>query len=121
MKSQTYDWINDPNGYKKDGRIPMNRCFHCGLRFIASEYAAFCNICDNEMTTDSEDSQIFVITDKANKQGYLISRREYVANRIRIPDDSNEEQYKKKLEGLETIEKPKAIFTRADDLVDMME
>lgn len=120
MKTQTYDWIHDPNGYKKDSRIPNNRCFHCGSRFIGAEYAAFCNICDNEMTTDSEDSQIFVITDKANKQGYLISRREYVANRIRIPDDVTEEQYTKKLAELEKPEPPKAVFTRADDLNEMI-
>ena len=118
----TYDWINDPKGYKtKAGAIPHNRCFHCGLRFIGSEYAAFCNICDNEMTPDSDDSNIFVVTNKEKKEGYTISRREYVSNRIRIPDDSNEEQYKKKLEGLEKEEKPKATFTRADELVDMMQ
>jgi hypothetical protein len=73
------------------------------------------------MSPDAEDSTIFIVTDKANKQGYMVTRREFVANRIRIPDDSNEEQYKKKLEGLETVERPKATFTRADDLIGMME
>jgi len=123
LTTPIYDWINDPKGYKKDGRIPKNRCFHCGSRFMNSEYAAFCNICDNEMTPDAEDSTIFVVTDKANKQGYLISRREYVANRIRIPDDiKTEEEYKKKLQAMEEPEQPttmKATFTRADDLLDM--
>ena len=73
------------------------------------------------MTPDAEDSTIFVVTDKANKQGYLISRREYVANRIRIPDDiKTEEEYKKKLQAMEEPEQPmKATFTRADDLLDM--
>jgi len=118
----TYDWINDPKGYKTTaGAIPDNRCFHCGSRFIGAKFAAFCNICDNEMTPDSDDATIFVVTDKANKQGYLISRREYVANRIRIPDDiKTEEEYKKKLQAMEEPEQPmKATFTRADDLLDM--
>ena len=122
MKTPTYNWFEDPKGYKTiTERIPKDRCFHCGSKFVNAQYAAFCNICDNEMTPDAEDSTIFVVTDKANKQGYLISRREYVANRIRIPDDiKTEEEYKKKLQAMEEPEQPmKATFTRADDLLDM--
>lgn len=101
-----YDWTNDPKGYKTEGHIPYNRCFHCGFKFIDSKTAAFCNICDHAMQTGGDD---YI-------RGFSYEKRDA---RIRIPDDTNEEDYKKKIET--PPERPKAVFTRADDLVDMME
>jgi len=111
-----YDWTNDPKGYKIDGHLPGNRCYHCGFKFVGSAYAAFCNICDNAMSRGDDIS--LRIGDKAT--GHVVMRSQLVASRIRIPEDvSTEDQYKKKLE--EEPQKPmKATFSRADELVDMM-
>lgn len=107
-----YDWSKDPKGYKKDGHMPANRCYHCGYKFIGSQYAAFCNICDNAMSMGDDIS--LRIGDKTT--GRIIMRSQLVASRIRIPDDvSSEEEYKKKLE--EPPVEHKAEFKRADDLL----
>ena len=102
-----YDWKTDPKGISNEGHIPHNRCFHCGSRFIGSQIVAFCNICDYAMTIGGEDMLY----------GFSFERRDA---RIRIPDDTTEEQYTKKLEGLEKPEPHKAVFTRADDLNEMI-
>ena len=105
MVSEGYDWRIDPNGYRKDGHIPKNRCYHCGRRFLNSKYAAFCNVCDNEMSPPHEEP-MFVITHYVPdakppvKEGYWTTRNEMVKNRIRIPDDMTEEEYKEKLKAL---------------------
>lgn len=111
---ESYDWTNDPKDYKVDGHLPANRCYHCGFKFVGSQYAAFCNICDNAMSMGDDIS--LRIGDKTT--GYVVMRSALVASRIRIPDDvATEEQYKKKLE--EKPEQLKAQFTRADDLLAM--
>jgi hypothetical protein len=110
----SYDWINDPNGYKKDDHLPANRCYHCGLKFVGSQYAAFCNICDNAMSMGDDIS--LRIGDKST--GTIVMRSALVASRIRIPDDvSSEEDYKKKLE--EKPQQPKTTFTRADEIYNL--
>jgi len=111
-----YDWVKDPKGYKKDGHMPANRCYHCGFRFVGSAYAAFCNICDNAMSMGDDIS--LRIGDK--ETGYITMRSRLVASRIRLPDDvDSEEQYKEKLDQMEKPDKPKATFSRADELYDM--
>lgn len=107
-----YDWKADPNHYSTDGHIPDNRCYHCGYRFVGSKYAAFCNICDNAMTPDNDDT-VFTIGEPPNVKH--ITRWEMVANRIRIPDDVvDEKAYAEKLK-IEEV-KVGGIF-RADQLV----
>lgn len=109
-----YDWQKDPNHYTTNGHIPDNRCYHCGYRFIGSQYAAFCNVCDNAMSPDVDES-IFIVTDKEKGEGYNTTRREMVQDRIRIPDDvADEKAYAKKLNISEI--KPGGVF-RADQLV----
>ena len=104
---ERYNWAKDPRGLKSEGRIPPNRCFHCASRFIGSTIANFCNICDHAMAIGGEEMLM----------GFSFERRDA---RIRIPDDTTEEQYTKKLEGLEKPEPHKAVFTRADDLNEMI-
>ena len=107
-----YDWKHDPNHYSTDGHIPPNRCYRCGFRFVGSKYAAYCNICDNAMTPNSDDT-VFTIGEPPNIKH--ISRREMISNRIRIPDDvTDEKAYAKKMETEEV--KVGGIF-RADQLV----
>ena len=101
LVSNGYDWIKDPKHYLIDGHRPSNRCFHCGLRFIGSEYAAFCNVCDNEMTPENDTMPILI---KTGHESYLAPRKELTKHRIRIPNDSTEEYYKNKLDALETTE-----------------
>lgn len=104
---ERYDWKADPKGIGNEGHIPHNRCFHCGSRFIGSKIVAFCNICDHAMAVGGEDMLM----------GFSFERRDA---RIRIPDDTTEEQYTKKLQDMEKPEKPKAVFTRADELDEMI-
>jgi hypothetical protein len=115
--SEGYDWKLDPKDYRKDGHIPPNRCYHCGIRFVGAAWAAFCNVCDSEMSPVHEELY-FVVTknDKDAKppvhEGYWTTRRKIVQNRIRIPDDVlSEEDYKKKLSGMDSN------FKNATDLV----
>lgn len=105
-----YDWIKDPKRFKVNGHMPSNRCFHCGYKFVGSKYAAFCNICDLAMTPDP-DLAMYIVTERPPKgskdaiadggKGYWTTRRQYIATRIRIPEDiDSEEEYSKKLDGL---------------------
>ena len=118
-KPEHYNWEKDPKGFKKsnDGHIPHNRCFFCGSRFLGSEYAAFCNICDLYMTPDP-DSWIYVVTQRPPKgtkdssllgEGHWTTRRQFISNRLRIPENEEEESFKKRMERLqkEQLEKEK--------------
>jgi hypothetical protein len=107
-----YDWKADPNHYSTDGHIPANRCYLCGYRFVGSQYAAFCNICDNAMTPDNDDT-VFTIGKPPDTRH--VSRWEIVSTRIRIPDDViDEKAYAKKLDIPEI--KQGGLF-RADQLI----
>lgn|SRR5580765_8726431 len=100
-----YDWPKDPEGFKKEGRIPKNRCFHCGSKFVGSEIAAFCNVCDHAMAIGGEDML----------RGFSFERRDA---RIRIPEDMSEEQYRQKLASMSDLKPPEGnSFVRADELV----
>ena len=115
--SEPYDWVNDPKHYKVDHHIPFNRCYHCGIRFLNSKYAAYCNACDNEMSPDA-DSKMFVVTayDPQAKppirEGYWTTRRQIVRNRIRIPDDVSEEEYDQKIKAIEKVDAERPLFLR---------
>lgn len=112
--SEPYDWALDPNHYKEQDNegiyhVPKNRCYHCGIRFMNSKYAAYCNVCDNEMSPLHEE-QMFVVTryDPLAKppvrEGYWTTRSALIKNRIRIPDDVDEKEYQKKLNDLALAE-----------------
>jgi hypothetical protein len=97
----SYDWKTDPKGISNNGHIAPNRCYHCGYRFVGSNLAAFCNICDNAMTTDNDPK-----------------RFDLVATRIRIPDDvTDEKAYQEKMSIPDVNAAMKPGFFRADQLV----
>src|SRR5215510_2556955 len=106
--SPGYDWANDPKKYKVADsfgslHIPKNRCYHCGIRFLNSKYAAFCVVCDNEMSPPHEEPLFIVTRYDPNtkppvKEGYWTTRKAIVNNRIRIPDDVTEEEYQAKMD-----------------------
>ena len=106
-----YDWAKDPKGLcEEKGHIPPNRCYLCGFRFVGSRYAAFCNICDNAMSMGDQDDAIPI---SGRKESKLISRREMVATRIRIPEDiTDETSYAEKMKIPEV--KVSGIFKAAD-------
>jgi len=112
---ERYDWLKDPNNYRIEGHMPPNRCFRCGFRFLGAKWASFCNICYAKMTPDIDD-KVYVVTQKPSKdtkpptqgEGYWTTRRELIANLIRIPDDIPDEfEYRKKLDELEKNETQK--------------
>ena len=96
-----YDWKRDPDGISNDGHIPINRCYHCGHRFVGSKLAAFCVVCDTAMTIDKDPRHF-----------------ELVATRIRIPEDiTDEKSYQDKMSIPDVSEAMKPGFFRADQLV----
>ena len=99
-----YDWAKDPKHLKTNGTIPHNRCFHCGHRFVGSEIAAFCNICDHAMAIGGEDMLM----------GFSFERRD---SRIRIPEDMDEKSYIAKVQSMPDPKPDGPSFMRAEDLV----
>lgn len=94
-----YDWKRDPDKIAADGHIPINRCYHCGFRFVGAKFAAFCVVCDTVMTIDNDPK-----------------RFEFVSTRIRMPEDVIDEQWYKEKNALPDVT-VKPGFFRADQLV----
>lgn len=117
--SQGYDWIADPSSYRRYGHVPDNRCYHCGIRFLNAKYAAYCNVCDNEMSPPHEE-RIFVVTryepqaKPPVREGYWSTRKQLIRNRIRIPDDVTDEDYKQKMDNIEKVDAERPLFLRPE-------
>lgn len=127
-----YDWHRDPNNWKvldknKSLHIPPNRCFYCGSRFLDSTYAAYCNVCDEAMSPDTDELRFVVTAYDPNakpplKEGYWTTRRDLIKNRIRIPEGIAEKDYKKKMDDIARLSNPDRVsfkpdFKNATDLV----
>jgi hypothetical protein len=52
-----YDWSTDPKGYRDEqGRIPNDRCFHCGSRYAnPSPFSAFCRDCWADLNLENHE------------------------------------------------------------------
>jgi hypothetical protein len=120
-----YDWIADPKHLKVEGHIPNNRCYYCGNKFMGSAFTAFCNICDEPMSPPDHE-YVYVVTRNDTdakppiKEGHWTTRRKLIMNHIRIPEDMEEKDYRKKLLELRSAEKEPIYypdFRKANDLV----
>lgn len=76
-----YDWSKDPKNYRDEnnGMIPMNRCTHCGHRYVGwNQGIPFCNICHLAHVGDSVVSE---------------EMRSWIGGHVRIPDDMTEAEF----------------------------
>lgn len=114
FKIKRYDWTADPKGFRKeteDGSIPLNRCVHCGYRYVGWKLAApFCNICHLA---------------HVGKSIISVEQRAWIGSHVRIPEGESEldhaiRQKKREADDIYNRKKPlesvKSDFKRSIDL-----
>jgi hypothetical protein len=98
-----YDWTKDPNHFvTQKGRLPADRCSHCGFKYIGWKKYPFCNICTIAMYGDAYiEPQI----------------RDFINMRTRIPEGMTEANFvirEKKRDSEEAYKKLKTVPVQSD-------